>query len=173
MTGRSGYDFGEGVLPEKLDRPTAPVHTTMKAFRVVALMLVAACGKQAAAPQIAQVPEFSLTQASDSIPLSIGKEVKVDDIYMVFTDVSNDSRCPSNVQCVWAGDAIAAITVHPPCINQGCKAASISLQLHTNLEPRSGEGWGHKVNLLALLPGPVQGQPTDKSQYVAWVRVTK
>jgi hypothetical protein len=145
----------------------------MKALRIVALLIVAACGKQTAAPQTAQIPEFSLSQASDSIPLHMGEEAKVDDVYMVLNDVTNESRCPRGVQCVWAGDAIASITVHPPCIKQGCKAASINQSLHTTLEPRSGEGWGHKVQLLALLPEPVVNQPTDKAQYVAWVRVTK
>lgn len=143
----------------------------MKALSLVAMLLVAACGKQAAAPQT--IAEFSLSQASDSIPLYLGKEAHVDDVYMVLSDVTNESRCPSGVQCVWAGDAIASITVHPPCIKQGCKAPSINLSLHVNLEPRSGEGWGHKVKLLALLPAPVASRPTDKSQYVAWVRVTK
>ncbi|MBC7893995.1 MAG: hypothetical protein H7066_01195 [Cytophagaceae bacterium] len=143
----------------------------MKALRLVALLVVAACGKQAAAPQT--TVEFSLTQAGDSIPLYLGQEAKVDDVYMVLSDVTNESRCARGVQCVWAGDAVASITVHPPCIKQGCKAASFNLALHTNLEPRSGEGWGHKVQLLALLPEPDINQPIDRSKYVAWVRVTK
>lgn len=143
----------------------------MKALRLVALLVVAACGKQAAAPQT--TAEFSLTQASDSIPLYMGKEAKVDDVYMVLSDVTNESRCPRGVVCVWAGDAVASITVHPPCIKQGCKAPSISLPLHVNLEPRTGEGWGHKVQLLALLPAPDINVPLERSKYVAWVRVTK
>jgi hypothetical protein len=145
----------------------------MKAFRVLALMVLAACSTQASAPNSPQIPEFSLSQASDSIPLRIGQEAKVSDVYMVLSDVPDDSRCGRGAVCVWAGDAVAAITVHPPCIKQGCKAASMNLRLHTHLEPRSGEGWGHKVQLLALLPEPVAGQPTDRSQYVAWVRVTR
>lgn len=174
MTGRSGYDFREGVRPMKARPPLGHAYLPMKALRVVALLLVAAaCGKQAAAPQTAQIPEFSLTQASDSIPLYIGREAKVNDVYMVFTDVTNESRCGRGAVCVWAGDAVAAITVHPPCIKQGCKAASMNLSLHTHLEPREGEGWGHKVRLLALLPYPDINQPTDRSKYVAWVRVTK
>lgn len=135
------------------------------------LVVAAACGKPAAAPLTAST-EFSITQAADSIPLLLGKEAKVGTVYMALTDVASDSRCPRDVVCVWAGDAVASIVVHPPCIKEGCKAASILLQLHTNLEPRSGEGWGHKVQLLALLPAPVSTKPTERSQYVAWVRVT-
>jgi hypothetical protein len=145
----------------------------MRSFRLAGLLLVvaAACGKPAAAP--VTTPEFSITQAADSIPLYLGKEAHVDDVWMVLSDVSGESRCPRDVVCVWSGDAVASITVHPPCYKEGCKAASAQLQLHTNLEPRSGEGWGHKVQLLALLPYPVSTRTTDRSEYVAWVRVTK
>ena len=146
----------------------------MRSYRLASWFLVAAavaCGKPVAAP--VTTPDYSITQAADSIPLAIGKEVHVDDVWMVLSDVSSDSRCPRGVQCVWAGDAVATIIVHPPCYKQGCKAASAQLQLHTTLEPHSGEGWGHKVQLLSLLPEPVAGTPTDRSRYVAWVRVTR
>jgi hypothetical protein len=143
----------------------------MKALRLLALLVVAACGQHVSAPQT--TAEFTLTEASDSIPLYIGREAKVDDVYMVLSDVTNESRCGRGAVCVWAGDAVAAITVHPPCIKQGCKAASITLQLHTHLEPSAGEAWDHKVELLALLPEPVAWEATDKSKYVAWVRVTR
>jgi hypothetical protein len=145
----------------------------MKSFRLVALVLavVAACGKPAAAPLTSA--EYSLTQAGDSIPLPLGKEVHVGDVWLVLSNVPSDSRCPRGVTCVWEGDAVAAITVHPPCYKEGCKAASAALELHTRLDPRSGEGWGHRVELLSLLPYPDKDVGNDRSPYVAWVRVTK
>ena len=112
-----------------------------------------------------------MSTAADSIPLAIGKDVKVGDVWMTFGGVPNDSRCPTRMQCVWAGDAVADIAVHPGCYKEGCKAASMALSLHTNLEPRSGTGWGHKVTLLSLTPYPDVPNGIDRSRYVAWVRV--
>jgi hypothetical protein len=145
----------------------------MKSFRLASLLLavVTACGRPAAAPLTAS--EYSLTQAGDSIPLPLGKEVHVGEVWMVLSDVPSDSRCARGVVCVWEGDAVAVLAVHPPCYKEGCKAPSAALQLHTRLEPRVGEGWSHRVELLALLPEPVSDKPVDRSKYVAWVRVTQ
>ncbi|MCC6929365.1 MAG: hypothetical protein IT359_10285 [Gemmatimonadaceae bacterium] len=136
----------------------------------LALMAASACGRQGANPLTPEF-DFTLQQAADSIPLLIGRDVHVEDVWMTLTDVPSDSRCPSNVQCVWAGDAVATIAVHPGCYKEGCKAASYVLSLHTTLEPKSGSGWGHKVTLLSLAPHPHDTARIDRSRYVAWVRV--
>ena len=143
----------------------------IRSFAVAFIVAALGCGKQSAAPL--SVSEYTIQQAADSIPLAMGAEVRVGTVWTSLTGVSNDSRCPRNVTCVWAGDAVASIVVHPPCYKEGCKAASMVLSLHTNLEPRSGEGWGHTVRLLSLPPEPLAGVATDPSRYVAWVRVTK
>ena len=129
-----------------------------------------ACGRQGVAP-IAPDDEFTLQQAADSIPLSYRRDVRVGDVWMTFTSVPTDSRCAAGVQCVWAGDAVAEIVVHPGCYKDGCKAPSQLLSLHTNLEPKSGTAWGHRITLLALQPHPVYGTVTESSRYVAWIRV--
>ncbi|HEX4936751.1 MAG TPA: hypothetical protein VFV33_26400 [Gemmatimonadaceae bacterium] len=136
----------------------------------VALLALAACGKQGATP-VTPDSDFTLQQAADSIPLAIGRDVRVGDVWMTFGDVAGDSRCPTRVQCVWAGDANVQIAVHPGCYKEGCKAASILLSLHTHLEPKSGSGWGRKVTLLSLTPYPDVPNGIDRSRYVAWVRV--
>jgi hypothetical protein len=138
----------------------------------LALLIAAttACGPHGIAPVTAT--EFTLQQAADSVPLAYRKDVKVGEVWMTFTGVSSDSRCPRGVKCVWEGDAVVELAVHPGCFKQGCKAASQLLSLHTTLEPKSGSGWGYRVTLLSLAPHPVHGTPTDSSQYVAWVRVT-
>lgn len=129
-----------------------------------------ACGARGSANVTA--PEYSIEQAADSIPLPFRAEVKVGDVWMSLADVPADSRCGRGVVCVWAGDAVAELVVHPGCYKAGCRAASALLTLHTTLEPRAGEAMGLKVQLLSLLPYPVHGQPTPREAYVAWVRVT-
>lgn len=140
-------------------------------FIVVAIPALLGCGRNGTLAPTST--EFSLEQAADSIPLPFGAEVKVGGVLLVLSDVPSDSRCAAGVTCVWAGDAVASIVVHPGCLHQGCRAPSMQLALHTNLEPRSGEALGHTVHLVALLPTPEAGKPTRLSRYVAWVRVTQ
>jgi hypothetical protein len=145
--------------------------STRRGVMVLAALLASACGSSGTSP-ITTPMEYTLVQAADSIALPYRQDVKVGDAYLTFTGVRDESRCPRGVTCVWAGDAIASIVVHPGCFKEGCKAASIPLELHANLEPRSGEGWGMRVQLLALTPEPVAGVATEQRQYVAWVRAT-
>jgi len=140
-------------------------------FIAILALPAVACGTQGSTP-IAPA-EYTLQQASDSIPLPYRRDVKVGSIWMTFTGVSSDSRCPRNVTCVWMGDAVTALSVHPECYKSGCEAASTSLSLHTHLEPRSGQALGYRVQLLALDPEPVAGTTPDVTRYVAWVRVSQ
>ncbi len=115
---------------------------------------------------------YSLVQAADSVPLHPGRQVRVGTLWLTFTGVKSDSRCPSDVVCVWAGDAVASIQADPPCIKEGCEAASMLMELHTNLDPREAAYFGYTVRLISLKPYPVSTHPIDPDRYVAWVRVT-
>jgi hypothetical protein len=154
--------------------PPSPRERSVRRSRVALTALaglLAACGSTGTSP-ITTPMEYTLVQAADSIALPYRQDVKVGDAYLAFTGARDDSRCPRGVTCVWAGDAVASIVVHPGCYKEGCKAASIPLELHANLEPRSGEGWGMRVQLLALTPEPQAGVPIEPRRYVAWVRAT-
>lgn len=144
---------------------------TQFVLAAVAIVTMLACGS--GRPTSVAAVDYTLLQAADSIPLPYRQDVKVGDVWMTFANVPTDSRCPQGVTCVWAGDAVAEIVVHPGCYKSGCKAASIPLALHTNLDPRGGEGWGHRVQLLSLTPEPVHGVETVPARYVAWVRVSR
>ena len=140
-------------------------------LRSLPLVALLACGRQGATPLA--VTEFSLQQAADSIPLAHHVDVRVGDVWMTLSDVSSESRCPRGVTCIWAGDAVADIGVHPGCYKAGCAAPSVLLSLHAMLQPQSGDALGYRVQLLALVPGQVAGVAADPARYVAWVRVTK
>jgi hypothetical protein len=62
-----------------------------------------------------------------------------------FVRVVSDSRCPVNVDCVWAGDAELELRVFKGKQNQ-------KLTLHTGLEPRSATMMGFKLTLQRLEP---------------------
>lgn len=146
--------------------------TGVKAVALVVLaMAAAACAKSTTAVPDGTI-EYSMSQAADSVPLYPGREVRVGTLWLTLTGVASDSRCASDVVCVWAGDAVAAIRADPPCIKDGCKAASMLMELHTTLDPRQAGYFGYTVRLVALKPYPVSTRSIDPASYVAWVRVT-
>ena len=52
--------------------------------------------------------------------------VTIQGLRITFEEVSEDSRCPTGVQCVWAGDAAATFTLEKP------PAAAEPRTLHTS-----------------------------------------
>jgi hypothetical protein len=131
---------------------------------------LAACARATSEPDFSTA--YSLAQAADSVPMVMGRETRVGTLWLTLTAVPEDSRCASDVTCVWAGDAVAEITAQPPCYKEGCLAPSAQLRLHTTLEPKSGDFSGHRVSLVRLTPHPVSTMRMDQRDYVAWVKVT-
>jgi hypothetical protein len=116
---------------------------------------------------------YSLAEAADSIPVPFGKTVTVDRLLLTFADVPQDSRCPTRVVCVWAGDATVSAGVTLTCTRStpACAVPEMLLTLHTNLEPRAGTYSGMEIRLVALTPVPEVSGPIRKAAYVAWFRI--
>ena len=113
---------------------------------------------------------LSQSEAADSAKVRVGQTLVVDGIRVRFTGVENDSRCPMDAICVWAGDAVANFSVELDC---ECRAAAIQLPLHINLEPRSGTAYGHRIELKGLQPYPSASSPIKPDAYSAWVRIIR
>jgi hypothetical protein len=95
-----------------------------------------------------------------SVPVSGSKSV------VTFERVSGDSRCPTNTQCIWEGDAVVVLRV------TGEGSGVETLELHAN--PRfaqEGEAHGVKVTLERLEPYPTTDRPVSADMYVAHLRI--
>ena len=66
----------------------------------------------------------------EDVKLNAGQEVKIatKDLTVRFTRLVADSRCPANVQCIWAGDATVELLLSEPGRGESTKA-----ELHTGL----------------------------------------
>lgn len=90
------------------------------------------------------------TSAADGTPFTLqpGQVATLaDDSRLHYARLVSDSRCPPDVQCVWAGDAIIALQWTPA--GGGAQA----FELHTGLEPRSQAIGTRSVTLQALARG--------------------
>jgi hypothetical protein len=145
----------------------------MKPHHLLLAVLSATLASCASSSGAVEPVVFSLEQAADSIPVPFGKTVTVDRLLLTFSDVTQDSRCPARVVCVWAGDATVSAGVTLTCTRSrpACAVPEMLLTLHTNLEPHAGTYSGMEIRLLALTPAPVEAGPIRKEAYVAWFRI--
>lgn len=126
---------------------------------LVAAAMVGCAGTQPNAPSLDQ-----------EIELGAGTEVQVSSssLAVMLTSVPEDSRCPTQVVCAWAGNAKVRFTA-----SEG-NGAPVSFELNTTLEPRSADVLGYRITLVSL--SPTKGQPNDQiptSQYQAKLRIVR
>ncbi|MFN8583427.1 MAG: hypothetical protein U0163_20930 [Gemmatimonadaceae bacterium] len=144
----------------------------MRSTRLLLAAFAATLTACASSPPILAPVAFTLEQAADSIPIGYGQTVAVGNILVSFTDVA-DSRCPSRVVCVWAGDGVVSLSATLTCTRSTppCSVPSQLLTLHTMLEPKSVTYGGLAVRLLGLKPYPEQPGSLKNSDYVAWLQL--
>lgn len=102
-------------------------------------------------PARADVPEFNL---NEPFTLSGGQEafIRSEHLRLQFADVLEDSRCPTQVDCVWTGQARITISV------QSAGTDPTTVEFTTNPAPgqtvMEGEVGQYRVELLSLDPHP-------------------
>ncbi len=112
-------------------------------------------------------------QVGREFKLKAGRVVTLDGgaLRVRFVRVSSDSRCPVDVDCVWAGNAEVLLEVG------GSRwRGKKSLGLNTNASPeRPGEGtYGrYTLKLTGLAPQPRSTRKIAPGKYVATLLVTK
>lgn len=83
-----------------------------------------------------------------------------DTLSVRFDGVTDDSRCPVGVQCVWEGDAVVQLTLERP------PAAAEARVLHTSQRfERETEYAGLVVRLVDLQPVPREGATIAPEDY--------
>ncbi len=122
-----------------------------------------------AALALAACQSITAVQRDGTFTLQVGDRAKLTngDFIVRFVSVSSDSRCPLDVQCVWAGDA----TVH---LDLTSSHRTHSVDLHTN--STSGDVStvydDQVVELLDLTPTPRSQQSIGQGDYTARLRVS-
>ncbi len=104
--------------------------------------------------------EFALT-AGQRVTLGGG------DLSLRFSRVSEDSRCPTGVTCVWEGDAVVEV--------QASRAGATStFDLHTSGRfSREATAGAYRIVLVRLDPVPAEGTPLRPSDYTGTFRVVR
>lgn len=72
-----------------------------------------------------------------------------------FLEVIEDSRCPRDVNCIWAGNAKVKLLV-----SKG-KKRSQEVELNTGIEPTTVSVFGYEVSIKELTPYPDTSKPSN------------
>jgi hypothetical protein len=132
----------------------------------MASLAVAGCGGPSTS--ITAAPNVVHSTSPAEVVLAIGDEARVDALLRVgFMSVPSDSRCPTSVVCVWAGDGAAEISYG---LGDG---PSFPDTLHTTLDPKSVDFGAYRLTLLALTPYPSTTRPIPARDYRARLRVER
>jgi hypothetical protein len=117
----------------------------------VVLVGLALTGCHVDEPARADVPLFNV---NEPFTFGGGQEVLLarDNVRLRFAQVLEDSRCPTQVECFWTGQARIAVSVQP----EG--SASATLEFNTNPAPgqtvKVAEAGQYSIELLSLEPYP-------------------
>ena len=84
-----------------------------------------------------------------------------------FVSLMEDSRCPVDVNCVWAGNARIQIKVGRS------KNAMKTFELNTGLKPKIISFAGYEIKLISLDPKPRTNARIDRNAYTATLAVSK
>jgi hypothetical protein len=104
--------------------------------------------------------------------LKIGQQAAIDSekIAISLLNVTEDSRCPSDVVCVWQGQASVKVSAK---VN-GTDAGQFVLTIGGNEKPSAAFGGGrYLARLSSLEPYPVSTSQTKPEDYVATLMVSK
>jgi hypothetical protein len=111
-----------------------------------------------AANELAGPTEITLRHGQEAVVAGTALRV-------AFVRVSEDSRCPIDVICVWQGNAAVEVRLR---VGDG---APSSLELNTALEPMASERDGVRVTLLEVQPAPRAATPTEAKDYSIRLRL--
>lgn len=129
----------------------------MRAWLGFAFLALTACGSEPSAVAVGQTFE-----------LGVAKSQTVDSgLRVTLNSVTSDSRCPTDVTCVWAGDATLQLTVSAPGV------PARNGELHAAKLDESLSIGGFEIHLRELRPAPLSTRPIAPADYVAVLVATE
>ena len=111
-------------------------------------------------------PGGTLPEGTD-VRLVVGQSTQVNDLLVLtFSGVPQDSRCPADAMCVWAGNAEVQLSAS---LGRG---VAIPFTLNTTLPPRDTVFGPYRIALVDLSPVPLSGGPIGLDEYLVTLRVS-
>jgi hypothetical protein len=105
----------------------------------------------------------------EEFTIKVGEQIEIKDVNLriTFRSVEEDSRCPVDVVCAWAGNAKLSMEV------KRSKKKFLETSLNTTLNPREIEFKGYTVKLLRVTPERKVNASPEPADYEATLVVSE
>lgn len=141
-------------------------------FSLVLFIALASCsGGTPVQPDSGADPSPQSAEADDAggaVDLRLDDAVEVDDLRIEWLDLE-DSRCPTGVQCIWAGQLVATLDVR----RETDEPTRIELLRRVGDDPEPVTAAGFEFRLLDVQPHPKDGVTIERSDYVATIEIAQ
>src|SRR5437867_1183279 len=122
----------------------------------------------------------AFADVQDSVPSINGTQFQLkvnqttslesDSIKVKFLNVTTDSRCPSDVTCVWQGE----VKIHVNIIENNKDLGNFSLTSRAGQEDLAIQSFdGYSIQVVKVEPYPTSGNKISLSDYVATLVISK
>lgn len=113
----------------------------------------------------------NMVSLNQQITVKVGQEVSIPEegLTLALQSVSEDSRCPEDVVCIWEGNAKVSINI----TKTGQPSTIIELNTSPAVGPAEETFQTYTVKLTSLAPNNKSGQTINSSDYIASLLVTK
>ena len=139
---------------------------------VIGLTALAACAHEDTLGTADDVDVERDVVLDQEFVVTVGDMVRIEGTHLLvfFDAVTEDSRCPTGVQCPWEGDAAVRLELS----SDNAEFAPQPRTLHTALEPRAVEFLGVTIRLVEVAPYPNSaGPPIDPASYTVRLIATR
>ena len=132
----------------------------MRYFTFIILLMIASCNQDSV-----RVVDISLSQ---EFTLKIGEQASIDNasLFVRFTDVVEDSRCPIDAQCIWQGNGKISLEIQKP------NSEKVTRTVNTTLDPQDVVYDSYEIQFKQLRPEPIAGSEIKPEDYRATLFVT-
>ncbi len=124
-------------------------------FLWIGLALVGVGSLSGCAPAV--VKEAQLDQP---FTLFVRQKAQIGDLQIRFVGVPEDSRCPEDVTCIWAGNAKIVLGLSL----KGNPDETV-LTLNSTLNPQEALYKGYRIRFVSLKPTPLSGRTINPAEY--------
>ena len=132
-------------------------HRLVSVFGLVLLVVATSCTKP-----------IQPTVVYPGLPFTITPTRSVEitgSLTLTFNRVTSDSRCPTDVVCITAGDAVVSVSLAD-------SASRVERELHTVGDLSQAKFSSYTIRLVELTPYPRSTRAIDPRDYTATLQIT-
>lgn len=112
---------------------------------------------------------ITMAQKTQELTLKRGQQKSAanGEVILKFLSVTEDSRCPTDVNCIWAGNAKVEVLITDK------HGFSKKVIMNSTVGPKGDQHNGWAIYLSSLTPSPKSGKTIKQRNYIATFNITR